>query len=171
MPESFRTLAAVIAAHPKGEVVGRIRLQKTIKLLQRLGLPTDYLYSIHFYGPYSEDLHSEVSLLNNLEMIQEKAQPTSYRDGVVYTMKATDSADAGLVAGFKPAIDIMAATEPVILELAATYDTFRQHGNDHATALERLRVKKGSKCANGNEDRAFLLLDQLGLQSYPGTSS
>ena len=163
MAESFRILAAVIAAHPKGEVVGRTRLQKTVRLLQRLGLPTDYLYSIHFYGPYSEDLHSEVTLLKNLEMVQEDAQPISFGDGVRYVTKAVNSSDPALVAKFQPLINIMADTEPVVLELAATYDTFRQYGNDHATAVERLRRKKGPKCDNGNEDRAFQLLSKLGL--------
>ncbi len=163
MIESFRILAAVIAAHPSQQVVGRIRLQKTICLLQRLGLPTDYLYTIHFYGPYSEDLHSEISLLKNLEMIQEESQ-NAYADYVTYTMKAVaGSTDASLVAKFQPAINIMADTQPVVLELAATYDTFRQHGNDHATALERLRFKKGSKCDNGQQEQALILLDKLGL--------
>jgi uncharacterized protein YwgA len=163
MTESFRTLTAVIAAHPEGEVVGRIRLQKTICLLQRLGLPTDYLYSLHFYGPYSEDLHSEVTLLKNLEMVQEVEDPVG-RDGVQYTIKAvTDLANPELVSEFQDKIDIMAKTSSVILELAATYDMFKQHGNDDATALERLRSKKGSKCAKGNEKRAMQLLVQLGL--------
>lgn len=165
MIESFRTLAAVIAAHPKQEVVGRIRLQKTIRLLQRLGLRTDYLYTIHFYGPYSEDLHSEVTLLKNLKMVQEESQQYPHSDVVQYTIKATNNADRTLAIGFQPQIDIMAQSEPVILELAATYDYYREQGSDHATALEQLRHKKGSKCKDGNEARALNLLTELGLPS------
>jgi hypothetical protein len=42
MKERFRWLAAAITAHPDRKVVGRTRLQKEIKLLQRLKFPTEY---------------------------------------------------------------------------------------------------------------------------------
>lgn len=54
MKERFRWLAGAIAAHKDRKVVGRTRLQKEIKLLQRLGFPTEYSYTLFFYGPYSE---------------------------------------------------------------------------------------------------------------------
>jgi len=167
MTESFRTLSAVIAAHPNQEIVGRTRLQKTICLLQRLGLPTDYLYTIHFYGPYSEDLHSELRLLKNLDMVTEEETSLTGREGVQYTIKATELAQPKLVGKFQPQIDIMAKTETVVLELAATYDYFRHPNNDHASALERLRYKKGSKCKGGNEERALDLLAKLAIPSRP----
>jgi len=166
MSESFRILAAVIAAHPNREVVGRIRLQKTIKLLQRLGLPTDYLYTIHFYGPYSEDLHSEVRLLEKLALVSESEESVTNRDAVQYTIRATEAANPSLVYDFQSHIDLMAKTTPVVLELAATYDYFRNQYGEHEIALERLRHKKGSKCNGGNEDKALNLLTQLGLPSH-----
>ncbi len=46
--EKFRWLAGAIAAHPDQQIAGRIRLQKTIKLLQRLDFPTDYSYTLIF---------------------------------------------------------------------------------------------------------------------------
>lgn len=64
--ERFQWLAAVIAAHPEHKVIGRTRLQKTVKLLQRLGVPTRFGYKLHHYGPYSEDLQSEIGLLQIL---------------------------------------------------------------------------------------------------------
>jgi hypothetical protein len=36
-------------------------------------------------------------------------------------------------------------------------------GSDHAKAIERLRRKKGSKCENGNEEKALMLLRELKL--------
>jgi len=54
--ERFQWLAAIIAAHPGNKVIGRTRLQKTVKLLQRLGVTTDFTYKLHHYGPYNEDL-------------------------------------------------------------------------------------------------------------------
>jgi uncharacterized protein YwgA len=164
MVEQFRLLAAVIAAHPNREVVGRTRLQKTIKLLQRLGLDTSYGYSIHFYGPYSEDLQSDVTLLETLGLAEEIARPTRGGDGKYYVIRAGENADPKLVKSFKTQIDLMAATEQTILELAATYDAFREEGSSPSDAMDRLRRKKGSKCDDGNDKKAKSLLKQLGLR-------
>src|SRR5690242_7678931 len=71
--ENANWLTSVIAAHPNQEVIGRTRLQKTVRLLQRLGMPTDYEFSLHFYGPYSEDLKADVGLCEQLGFVQERA--------------------------------------------------------------------------------------------------
>ena len=163
MNEQFRILAAVIAAHPHREVVGRTRLQKTIKLLQRLGLPTSYNYSIHFYGPYSEDLQSDVTLLEALGLATEEARQNQSGDGHYYVIKASFEADPRLVENYKPQIDLMAKADPTVLELAATYDAFREEGGDHKNAMERLKRKKGSKCDSGNDSMALKLLKGLDL--------
>jgi hypothetical protein len=53
----------------------------------------------------------------------------------------------------------------VVLELAATYDAYRETGSDHADALHRLRQKKGAKSTDDREARALDLLRELGLPS------
>ena len=166
MREKFRWLAAVIAAHAEHKVYGRTRLQKTVKLLQRLGAPLDYDYMIHFYGPYSEGVQSDIGLLDNLGLVAE--QECAKQDGSSYfVLRATDAAiplaECDEMKKFLPAIKIMNAAEPVVLELAATYDAFREMGNDHTTALERLRRKKRQKCEGDNVDKALSLLSELKL--------
>lgn len=166
MREKFFWLAAVIAAHPDHKVVGRTRLQKTVKLLQRLGAPLDYDYMIYFYGPYSEGVQSDIGLLENLGLVRE--QECTAQDGSPYfVLEATDAAKALAqreeVKRFGPAIATLSAAETVVLELAATYDAFREMGDDHAAALERLKRKKGPKCAEPNVKRALELLNTLGL--------
>jgi uncharacterized protein YwgA len=160
--ERFRWLAALIAAHPHREVVGRTRLQKTVKLLQRLGFPTDYRYTIYFYGPYSEDLKAGVDLLDRLGLIEE--QEKTSKDGTTYyTMKAGEDAEVPEIEKFKPAIDELSSADPVVLELAATYDAFRELGCDHKEALRRLRRKKGHKCDEGRATQALRVLKNIGL--------
>jgi uncharacterized protein YwgA len=163
----FWTLAAVIAAHPNGEVEGRTRLQKSVYLLQRLGLPTDYLYSIYFYGTYSEDLHSEISLLENMHLVQEIAEPVYNGESTRYVIRAIGDVDASQVSDFQRAIDLMANTALVHLELAATYDAYRRYAKTNEEALESLRRKKPSKCNPANESAAFSLLGKLGLKTAP----
>lgn len=168
MTEKFRWLAAVIAAHPEHKVVGRTRLQKTVKLLKRLGAPLDYDYMIHFYGPYSEGVQADIGLLENLEQVtetQHKAQ-----DGSTYFIleageNAIKLAESAEMNRFQKAIKQMSEVDATILELAATYDAFREMGLDHNTAIKRLRRKKGIKCEQGREKTALDLLKKLGLKA------
>ena len=83
MMEKFRWLAAVVAAHPEHKVVGRTRLQKTVKLLQRLGAPLDYDYTIHFYGPYSEGVQADIGLLENCRDTCPRPRPRSIKKPAV----------------------------------------------------------------------------------------
>ena len=157
-------IAALIAAHPEGKIVGRTRLQKEVKLLQRLGFPTDYSYSIHFYGPYSESLQSDIGLMDAFGFINESREQTS-EGNEYYVLRASRSAQLPDISEFDSFIERFAATAPVILELAATYDAFREGGDAHVEALERLRRKKGSKCDGGNEAAALELLRSVGLNA------
>ncbi len=168
MMEKFKWLAAVIAAHPEHKVVGRTRLQKTVKLLQRLGAPMDYDYMIHFYGPFSEGVQSDIGLLETFGFVDE--QECIAQDGSPYfILNATDAAQKLAarqeVKQFEAQIKTMNEADTVVLELAATYDAFREMGHDHKTALKRLKRKKGVKCEQGRTDKALKLLKKLGLRA------
>ncbi len=161
--ERFRLLAAVVAAHPDGRVAGRTRLQKTVKLLQRLGLSTDYGYMLHFYGPYSEGLQAEVGLLEVMGLVEESRQ--SGQDGRQYYI-VTAKPGAELVEvnrEYKDAIQTMADAEWEVLEIAATYDAFREIGMPHEQALEAVRRKKAKICTDQRVQEALELLWELGF--------
>jgi uncharacterized protein YwgA len=160
--ERYRWLAAVIAAHPRRQVYGRTRLQKTVRLLQSLGLPTNYSYKNYFYGPYSEALQGEIGLLEQFGLVNEDAQ--SAQDGsVYYLLRATEDAAAEEIEGFQSFIELFSGADLVVLELAATYLSFREMGSNHEQAEEALRLKKGRKCDGGNQEAALELLRQIGL--------
>ena len=155
--ENYRLLAGLIAAHRDRRVAGRTRLQKEIKLLQRLGFPTDYSYTIHFYGPYSEGLQADTSLLEAFGMLEETSA-VSREGNPYYILQAETSAMLPELSQFQDKIELLGETPIVVLELAATYDAFREAGSDHAEALKRLRRKKGAKCDGGNQEKALELL-------------
>jgi len=163
MKERFRWLAAAIAAHKDRTVVGRTRLQKEIKLLQRLGFPTEYMYTIFFYGPYSEGLNADVRLLESLGLVTEEKRHPQQGETDYYIFCASPEAMMPEISQYQKPIDLMQAADAVVLELAATYDAFRTMGSDHEDALRRLRRKKGGKCENGNEAKALELLQKLDL--------
>jgi uncharacterized protein YwgA len=164
MIEKFRWLAGVVAAHKGRCVVGRTRLQKTVKLLQRKRFPTDFRYTIFFYGPYSEGLHADIGLLDRLGLVHEE-EKTSHEGNIYYVLTASPDAELPEIDRFRPMIKRMSEADAVVLELAATYDAFRELGADHTQAIERLRRKKGTKCAGGNEEAALALLRDLVLPS------
>jgi len=162
--EDFRWLAAAIAAHKDGKIVGRTRLQKTIWLLQRLGLPTEYSYMTHFYGPYSEGLHAEIGLLESLRIVEEESKVPEGRDEPYYVTKVTQTKGLPvkeLPEKVRKAIPILEGTDSVVLELAATYDSFREQGASHDEAVERVKRKKGAKCNGGKLDSAVELVKKL----------
>lgn len=162
--ENYRWLAGLIAAHPDQKVVGRTRLQKEVKLLQSLGFPTDYSYTIHFYGPYSEGLYSDIGLLEATRLVEETCD-VNLEGNPYYILKGSQYAVVPQVEQFRDEIDKLAKAPAVVLELAATYNAFRDAGADHDEALLRVRRKKGSKCNGGNLEAALKLLDDLGLET------
>jgi uncharacterized protein YwgA len=160
--ENARWLASVIAAHPNHEVVGRTRLQKTVHLLQRLGMPTDYAFSLHFYGPYSEELRADIGVCEQLGLVQERAQ-TAIDGTEYYILSAPADALGPEFTGFGDYVELFSTENPVVLELAATYDAFKEMGLSHGESLSRLRAKKGSKCEGGREEAALELLKRVQL--------
>lgn len=159
--EDFRWLGGVIAAHTDRTVVGRTRLQKEIMLLQRLGLPTTYRYSMHFHGPYSDGIQADVGLLESLGLVREEPVGSS-TGSVYYVIKARADASLPQIEPFKGLIDVMEREDATVLEVAATYDAFRV-GSNHEDALSRLRTKKGWKCDGGREEKALALLRSFNL--------
>jgi hypothetical protein len=160
--ENYRWLAGLIAAHPDQKVVGRTRLQKEVKLLQRCGFPTDYSYTIHFYGPYSEALQADISLLKAFGLVDETGE-VSKEGNPYYILRAKAATALSELEHFRDRIELLNDASAVVLELAATYDAFREAGSDREEANQRLRRKKGSKCDNGNQEKALELLVALGL--------
>jgi uncharacterized protein YwgA len=160
---NFWWLAAVIAAHEGRRVVGRTRVQKTMKLLQRLSLPTDYLYTIFFYGLYSEGVFHDLRLLTELGLIREEERAAQEGGSPYFILQANAEAEMAEVVRWRSAIERMERADLVVLELAATYDAFREMGSDHTEGLARLRHKKAAKWTEERERRALELLRQLGL--------
>jgi uncharacterized protein YwgA len=160
---NFWWLAAVVAAHDGRRVVGRTRLQKTMKLLQRLGMPTDYLYTMFFYGPYSESLFRDIGRCGVLGLLTEVEHPGPEGGTPTFVLQATPEGDMEEMARWREAIGAMQASDLVVLELAATYDAFREMGSDHAEAVARLKHKKAAKWTEDRHARALALLVGLGL--------
>jgi len=151
-----------------GEIVGKIRLQKVVYLLDQMGLQSGFSFDYHHYGPYSEMLAEQVDddvIFGRLTA----SKGRRVRDGVPYVIYKASSRgngerlDTHLSADriHKALIDMQnrSATE---LELAATIHwlAFAENQKDWRGELVR---RKGAKTQDGRDKQALDLLKSLGL--------
>lgn len=151
-----------------GEVVGKIRLQKVVYLLDQIGLNSGFSYEYFHYGPYSENLAERVEddvIFGHLHADQRRR----LSDGVPYVAYRANGAGDGE----KPdqhmspdrmqiALHEMQRRSATVLELAATIHwlTVVEGLSDWMTELVR---RKGAKTGNGRDQQALELLRTLGL--------
>lgn len=150
-----------------GSVVGKIRFQKMVYLLDQLGLKSGFEFDYHHYGPYSAELADTVemeSLFGDLSEDTRRRQS----DGVPYSVfryTGENSIDAvgGLnvdsVRLYSAIFDKYSATT---LELAATA-YWLVHEEGYSDWRPELVERKGVKTGNGRVEEAVRLLSELGL--------
>ena len=150
-----------------GEIVGKIRLQKMVYLLDQLGANSDLSFEYHHYGPYSDDLADAVEDDVIFGNIQEE-QKRRLSDGVPYVVYRSSSEidpekpNVFSASPFKDAIQEMNRQSMTILELAATINwlAFREKVSDWREELVR---RKGVKTEGGRTELALDLLKHLKL--------
>ena len=145
-----------------GQVVGKVRLQKLVYLLDRLGVPTDFSFSYHHYGPFSEQLADSVE--DSVVFGRVSTETRRRADGVPFVVyKALDHGEGrGMSDRFKSALAAMQQRSAIVLELAATIDwlTSVEQVEDWRRELVR---RKGIKANEGRTDAALALLNEIGL--------
>ena len=151
-----------------GEIVGKIRLQKIVYLLDQIGLNSGFSYEYHHYGPYSEDLAEKVEddvIFGELQALRRRRQS----DGVPYVADRAEVAAKDEPNGkslgndrFRRALREMQNRSATVLELAATAHWLAVI-EGRSDWSEELRRRKGSKVENGRERQALDLLHDLGL--------
>lgn len=168
MIEREHVVAAVLAA-AGGEVASRIRLQKSVYLLDRRGLQSGFEYDYHHYGPYSRDLDNAAGDAKAFDLVDEDY---AYRvsDGARYSIfrlkcgvQPRPEAYGGL--GQEKAHELahlFAKTNVTVLELAATID-WLWHEEKIDDWRREIEKRKSAKTGGGRLDRAVELLRQLGL--------
>lgn len=151
-----------------GELVGKIRLQKVVYLLDQIGLRSGFSYEYHHYGPYSADLAEQVEddvVFRYLSAEQRRRQS----DGVPYVVYSAHGAGEGEalethLSGerIKRALAEMQRKSATILELAATIHWLAVVEGIADWKNELVR-RKGAKTRNNRDQEAIELLSTLGL--------
>jgi uncharacterized protein YwgA len=159
-------LTAVLMA-AGGQLTGRVRFQKTMYLLEQLGVEGGFNYEYHYYCPYSRDLDNAIIEAAALGLIKEEF---GYRgsDGARFsifrlTSAAKDEAFRAIGGNrAKKLVEKLAQTNVTILELAATVDWLWRHER-RKNWREEITRRKPVKADGGRLDRAIAILQELDL--------
>lgn len=154
-------ISSLIAA-AGGEIVGKVRLQKLVYLLDQLGLDSGFSFSYYHYGPYSEDLADAVE--DEVVFRRVDVETRRRADGVPFFVFRARQSEAA--PSFAPKIDsavkAMQSRSATVLELAATI-----HWLAFVEGLknwrEELTRRKGAKVEQGRADDALRLLQELNI--------
>jgi len=159
-------LIAEVLAAAGGAIVGRIRLQKILYLLEQKGIGSGFPFHYHHYGPYSRELDRA---LDRAQAMQGVKESIAYRqvDGMPYSTFSVQRACPSKVGNlsFVEASDLigeMKSKSSTVLELAATIHWIANRERVHDWRAELLR-RKGVKTERGRTEEAIDLLKQLGL--------
>lgn len=165
MPELDQLVVGAVAL-AGGELVGRIRLQKVVYLLDQLGMNSGAQFEYHHYGPYSEAISDAVTDAKFWGHINEAVRFRG-ADGAPYSSFKTDN-EAPAALGLLSADDArhflekFAGCTSTMLELAATVHwlAFVERVPDWRSEIE---VRKAGKTSNGRLEKALALLGDLNL--------
>lgn len=168
MIEPEDRVAAVIDV-AGGTLVSRVRLQKTVYLLDQLGLASGFGYEYHHFGPYSRELDAATSDAKALGVVNEEIAHRA-GDGASYSIfrisepdSSKDEALGGLSRNrASELVHRFIQTHVTVLELAATAHWLWRYENyqDWRTEIARRKPRK----VGGNRlQRAVELLRELKL--------
>lgn len=159
-------IAGVVAA-AGGKLTGRVRLQKAVYLLDRLGLNSGFEYDYHHYGPYSRELDSATADAKAFDLVEEEFHHRA-SDGAMYSVfaaktEAPDEVYGDLGRGrAAELVQKFANTNVTVLELAATAD-WLWRVEQHEDWRGEIARRKGAKVQGGRLERAIVLLSEIGL--------
>ncbi|MEF3366065.1 hypothetical protein V3H18_05895 [Methylocystis sp. 9N] len=157
-----------VVALSGGELVGRIRLQKIVYLLEQKGLKSDAKFTYHHYGPYSEAIADAVTDAKFWDTLEET---TEFRklDGAPFSIfrshrPMSDFQQLGELSqeGARNLLARLNSESSTALELAATIHWLTQVEKlaDWQQELER---RKPGKANFGRLEKAITLLKELEL--------
>lgn len=139
-------VVAVVAATRKQEVAGRKRLQKLTYLLERVSGPRIGDFQLRQFGPYSETIARETSVLVAFGDLNEEVQPLGTYGTFQSVYSLSDAAGAvRLPNSLDEFISELDGFSTLELEIAATIDYFRRMENDLEKSIALTRDMKPTK--------------------------
>jgi uncharacterized protein YwgA len=164
----MNNIEAVLHA-AEGEIIGKIRTQKIFYLLNALGMESDYSFSYHHYGPYSQGLANQIDMLILFEgkIHEEQIRGNFGNSYSIYSLPPRNDSPPNMVGSVafeaaKEYIAKMKAVTSVVLELAATIHWLKHREGCEDWQAE-VKLRKPQKATEENVREAFQLLQALKL--------
>ena len=160
------SLVADVIAAAGGEIVGRIRLQKILYLLEQQGLNAKGAFRYHHYGPYSRVLDDALDRAKALKGVTEDVG--FRKDGAAYSIfRVSERQVPNKIGGIETdtvrrLISLMKPYAATVLEIAATIH-WLVNVEKIADWREELASRKGVKAEGGRTQLALTLLAHLRL--------
>jgi len=156
--------------------LGRTALQKIVYFLKALGVPMRYSFEIHHYGPYSDQVTSDMELLMADGIVEDRATTPKYWNyapkpgGPVDTLFAQHEAFVNTHREIvRNLVNGLGQLEPRQLELFATlhyayrYEMASAPQPSKAAVLSRFREYKGNKFPHDELSDAYELMVNTNL--------
>lgn len=161
-------IVTAVIASAGANLISRVRLQKSVYLLDQLGLGSKFDYEYYHYGPYSRDLDNATADAKAFGHLDEKFERRQ-SDGARYSVFTVienfkEEALGGL--GAKQTqhfMHLFVQTDVTVLELAATVDWLWRFEKSRDWKSE-IRKRKGVKARQDRLEKALSLLEILGLK-------
>lgn len=155
-----------IVALNGGQLVGKTRLQKTLYILQAVGVKLGYEFDYHHYGPYSEQIVEDAKWAVFLGKMEE-SQNLGFHQ-VPYTVFKTSRNPPDSVFGtsaekVRSVLGLLNEYSAVVLELAATHLYLEKSGFAE-NAEQELISRKSAKATSERLAKSRELLGKLGLR-------
>lgn len=161
-------IVTAVIASAGASLISRVRLQKSVYLLDQLGLDSKFDYEYYHYGPYSRDLDNATADAKAFGLLNE-AFERRQSDGARYSVFTVEDeykeealGELGLTQTRKY-MDLFVQTDVTVLELAATVDWLWRFEKSRDWKSE-IKKRKGVKARQDRLERALSLLERLGLK-------
>jgi uncharacterized protein YwgA len=157
-----------------GTLDTRKRMQKAVYLLREAGCPLDVDYTLHHYGPYSQELARVTDEMVRVELLTEKAESNAV--GQQFSYRLEDQARKSLtefeattqgrahsrtMAPFEDRARRLFSADVKELEYASTIVFFRRQGHDWPVAAEKMCEFKGLTPGSSMVKRAEALAREI----------
>jgi uncharacterized protein YwgA len=164
------SIVADVVKAGDGKIVGKVRFQKILYLLEQLGMGGRIPFSYHHYGPYAESVSSAIDYAELVDrtLIEEPGTTGNGYSFVSYKLNNPDTEPPESVGDIpfdaaRDAVRKMQAETSVNIELAATIHWLQEKERVPDWRGELVR-RKTTKATPENIDRALVLLKNIGLQ-------
>ena len=157
-----------------GTLNSRKRLQKVVFLLQAAGCPFDADYTLHHYGPYSQEVARLSDEMVQVGLLEETSEANQV--GMQYSYDLTETAASEMaqlektpqgkklakpLASFETKAKELLNTDLWLLEVSSTMVYFRKQGHSWPDSVERTCKFKNLTASTGVVTKAEGLAHQF----------